>query len=585
MENWGPASSAGYRLAVHSCGDVSGLSRSTFVVDVECSEDDVAVFAGLALVDLRRGCDGDKLVHYFSSLTEDLKGLLSKSRFVGHNVKADLHWLNQWGCTIGSDQIIGDTMIAEYCRDTTGGSYGLKDLAKKHLGWEWTKYKDLVGRGKKKVTLDKQPVDVVAAYCGTDCAATAELSKRRLDPVARRIYEQLEMPVYRALFRMESVGATLDVPYLRKLDAEFGQRRDEALSSVRGLVGKADFNPASPAQVKKDLFTKLGIRADKTDVATLKAHVDKPAIKALLDYREFSKLASTYTGPLLSGPTPGKVFARFNQVSYDSGSEGSRGIRTGRLSSSDPNLQNIPARTDTGKKVREAFIASPGNTLVVADYSQIELRVLAHYSGEKAFIEAFTAGRDVHAETATMMFGPTDNEEVAKKRRSIAKTINFGLLYGCGPKKLAYLTGETEDRAKELLDTYWKKLPGIQRWISSVKAQAYVRTGTITLMGRFIPLTGLKDTDMMVRWGAERQAVNYTIQGSAAEIMKLALIRLHERGFKLIATVHDEFIVDVPAAEAEQTLLTVKGIMENVVRLKVPLLVEAHTGKNWAEAK
>jgi DNA polymerase-1 len=578
VENWGPASALGYQLVID--GPIPGIG--TLIADVETDECDIANFVGIAIIEL-----GGLTVRYFSTLSSELKEVLNRSRFIGHNVKADLHWLNQWGCKVSAADIAGDTMIAEYCRDTTGGSYGLKDLAKKHLGWEWTKYKDLVGKGKKKVTLDKQPVEVVARYCGTDCAATAELSKRRLDPVARRIYEQLEMPVYRALFAMESLGATLDVPYLQQLNGEFGQRRDEALSSVRDLVGKGDFNPASPVQVKKDLFTKLGIRADKTDVATLKAHVDKPAIKALLDYREFSKLASTYTGPLLSGPTPGKVFARFNQVSYDSGSEGSRGIRTGRLSSSDPNLQNIPARTETGKKVREAFIASPGNTLVVADYSQIELRVLAHYSGEKAFLDAFHAGRDVHAETAAMMFGGASfwTEEEQAKNRKIAKTINFGLLYGCGPKKLAYLTGETEERAKELLDSYWKNLPGIQRWISSVKAQAYVRNGTKTLMGRFIPLAGLKSSDMMERWGAERQAVNYTIQGSAAEIMKLALIRLHERGLKLIATVHDEFIVDTPIESAELTLASVKGIMENVVRLKVPLLVEAHTGKNWAEAK
>jgi DNA polymerase-1 len=577
VENWGPASALGYQLVID--GPLPGIG--TLIADVETDECDIANFVGIAIIEL-----GGLTVRYFSALSPELKEVLNRSRFIGHNVKADLHWLNQWGCKISSVDIAGDTMIKEYCRDTTQSSYGLKDLAKKHLGWEWTKYKDLVGKGKKKVTLDKQPVEVVARYCGTDCAATAELSKRRLEPVSRRIYEQLEMPVYRALFAMESTGAALDVPYLHRLDEEFKQRRDSALHKVREAAGNSEFNPASPKQVLEKLRER-GILVDKTDVATLKGHSQHPLVSELLNYREFSKLASTYTGPLLSGPTPGKVFARFNQVSYDSGSEGSRGIRTGRLSSSDPNLQNIPARTDTGKKVREAFIASPGNTLVVADYSQIELRVLAHYSGEKAFLDAFHAGRDVHAETAAMMFGGASfwTEEEQAKNRKIAKTINFGLLYGCGPKKLAYLTGETVERAKELLDSYWKNLPGIQRWISSVKAQAYVRNGTKTLMGRFIPLAGLKSSDMMERWGAERQAVNYTIQGSAAEIMKLALIRLHERGLKLIATVHDEFIVDTPVESAELTLASVKGIMENVVRLKVPLLVEAHTGKNWAEAK
>ena len=585
MDFTGPAALSGYRLTLHHGGLLAGLTGSHFVVDVETDESDVANFVGLALVDFRSSGDDPKHVHYFSVLTEELKGLLSKARFVGHNVKSDLHWLNQWGCSITAEQMHGDTMIAAYCRDTTEEEYGLKALAKKHLGWSWTSYKDLVGKGKRKTTLDKQPVEVVANYCATDAAATLELFRRQLNGISRRCYEEVEMPVYRALFRMETFGAAVDVPYLHELDNEFCSRRDEELASVRSLVKSASFNPASPKQVKNILFKVEGIREKKTDVATLTNYDDRASVKALLNYREFSKLTGTYTGPLLSSPTPGIIHARFNQVSYDSDSEHTKGIRTGRLSSSEPNLQNIPARTETGKKVRKAFVARPGNLLVVADYSQIELRVLAHYSGEKAFLDAFHAGRDVHTETAHMVFGKATSEEQETSNRRIAKTINFGLLYGCGPKKLAFLTGVSVDVAQGLLDTYWKRLPGIQQWIASAKANAYVRGGITTLGGRFIPLHGLRSKDLRERLGAERQAVNYTIQGSAAEIMKKALVRIDSLRLPLTMPIHDEVVLDVKAESAPAVQARVKGIMENVVVLKVPLVVDAHTGLNWAEAK
>lgn len=581
--DWGPAASSQYKLVIHSGSDGYVPSGSVGVVDVETDEADLAKFVGAALVMVCGDSDGSKLVHYYSSLTDPLKAFLNRIKIVGHNVKSDVHWLNSWGCQIKAEQIIGDTMIIAYCKDTTELEYGLKAQAKKHLGWTWKTYKEMVGKGKKKQTLDKQPVEVVAAYCGTDAAATAELY-RRLLPGAGRNYYELEMPCYRAIFDMESKGAAVDIPYLSKLHEEFLRRQDGALGTLRSFAG-AEFNPASPKQVKENLLKKLGIRADKTDVATLKEHKGVPEVASLLEYREFSKLASTYTGVLLDLPTPGRVHASFNQVAYEAASEASRGIRTGRLSSSGPNLQNIPSRTETGKMVRQAFIPSPGNLLVVADYSQIELRVLAHYSGEKTFIDAFLAGRDVHTETAEKMFGKASTEEVAKKNRSIAKTINFGLLYGCGAKKLAYLTNVSEEQAKKMLDDYWAAVPGIKTWIAVQRAQAYVRGGTKTLSGRFIPLAGLKASDMYERFAAERQAVNYTIQGSAAEIMKRALIRLHARGVPITMTVHDEFIVDVQADKAEHTLRVVKSVMENVVQLKVPLLVEAKIGKNWAEAK
>ncbi|MGD9724855.1 MAG: DNA polymerase [Nitrospiraceae bacterium] len=584
VAEWGPEAH-GYELIVHDPGSDLGpdLRPSLFVLDVETDESDTPSFVGLALIDVR---EGRRRVHYFSTLSEDLRNLVNASQFIGHNVKADLHWLNGWGCKITGQQIYGDTMIMAYCQDTTEENYGLKILTKARIGWQYPTYRDLVGKGVKKITLDKQETNLVAAYCGMDAASTYELFKQAKSGPWLDYYQRIDLPVYKLLFDVERQGAYLDVDYVSRLNADLLESKRLLLAELV-KVGGPEFNPASPKQVKENFFAKLGIKEDKTDVKVLKAYAHIPQIGTLLKFREVSKLASTYTTAFLALPSLPRVHARFNQVAVSAGAvEGTTGIRTGRLSSSDPNLQNIPTRTELGAKLRGAFCAPPGHVLLGADYSQIELRLLAHYSKEPTFVKAFMEGRDVHAETAIKVFGPAEGAEL-EKNRNAAKTINFGLLYGAGVAKLAYMTGRSEEEAEVFMEKYWRELPYIQAWIKSTQNNAYVKGGVTTMFGRFIPLRGLKSLDKFERWYSERAAVNYVIQGSAAEVMKIAMLRLQKLGLIPVLTVHDELVFEVENKPdlIQATKELVERTMSNVVELRVPLTVEAGVGQTWKETK
>lgn len=586
VAEWGPAAH-GYETIFHDTPGLldASLRPSLYVVDVETNESDTPSFVGLALIDVR---EGRRRVHYFSHLSEDLRNLVNASQFIGHNVKADLHWLNGWGCKITGQQIHGDTMIMAYCQDTTEENYGLKILTKTRIGWEYPTYRDLVGKGVKKITLDKHDSALVGAYCGMDAASTYELYKQATGKGGPWFdyYQRIELPVYKLIFDMERKGANLDVPYIQQLNAELLESKQQFLAEL-ATVGGPEFNPQSPKQVKEIFFKKLGITEDKTDVKVLKTYAHIPEIQTLLKFREVSKLASTYTTAFLALPSLPRVHARFNQVAVSGGaSDGTTGIRTGRLSSSDPNLQNIPARTELGAKLRGAFSAPSGHVLLGADYSQIELRLLAHYSKEPTFVKAFLEGRDVHAETAIKVFGPAEGKELEKNRKA-AKTINFGLLYGAGVAKLAYMTGRSEEEAEVFMARYWKELPYIQAWIKSTQNQAYVKGGVTTMFGRFIPLKGLRSLDKFERWYSERAAVNYVIQGSAAEIMKIAMLRLQKLGLVPILSVHDELVFEVENKPdtIQATKELVEQTMSNVVQLRVPLIVEAGVGQTWKETK
>lgn len=570
---WG-VSSHDYTLII---GDGQGLRPSRYVVDVETDESEARNFVGLALVDLRAPTQE---VHYIPEITERLREILSKSQFVGHNVKFDLHCMRGWGIKIDSSQIHGDTMLMAYSRSTTEESYGLKDLVKAHLGWTYPTYREIVGTGKGKLTLDQQNRELVANYCGMDALSAAELFRvftKGQSRAERRYYQCLELPVYRALFDVEARGITIDCDYVRRLDGEFLQAKAGYLRDLQSAVGDPEFNPGSPKQVQEKLFKKVGIQAQETGVKILKAYENIPEIKALLKFREVSKLASTYTTAFLALPSLPLIHTRFNQVAVDSAADTTTGIRTGRLSSSEPNLQNIPTRTELGNKIRAAFIAPVGHKLIVADYSQIEYRLLAHFSEERRLIDAFKNGVDVHEATGLAL----------GVDRKLGKTLNFAAIYGAQPKKIAFTAGITEDEAATFLARYWDNLPGVQQWIAYTRARARVRLGVETLYGRFISLPDLISKDMYARFHAERAAINYVIQGSAAEVMKLALLRLHALGLDVRLTVHDEFVVQVKdvSDRVELARLKVEQAMSNVVTLKVPLLVDAHVGQNWQEAK
>jgi DNA polymerase-1 len=570
VAQWGPEAH-GYSLCICPLNLGEHIRSSLYVVDVETDEREPAGFVGCALIDVRAG---SRRIHYVRNFSEDLRNLLNKNSFIGHNVKADLHWFNQWGCKIQGSQIYGDTMIMAYCHDTTEESYGLKIQAKKQLGWEYPAYRDLVGKGAKKITLNNQSTDLVANYCGMDAAATFELFKS-FKPDA--YYHNIELPLYRLLFDIESKGAHLDVGYIESLNTELLNAKSQHLAELARSFG-ADFNPGSPKQVKEILFEKLGIQEEKTDVKVLRAYAHIPEIQTLLKFREVSKLASTYTTAFLALPYLPRVHCRFNQVAVSGGAtEETTGIRTGRLSSSEPNLQNIPSRTELGAKLRGAFSAPFRHVLLGADYSQVEYRLLAHFSGEPKLIEAFKRGADVHEETGKAL----------GVGRKLGKTLNFAAIYGAGSKKIAFTAGISKEEAEGFLEKYWRNLPGVKNWIQKVKALAYAKGGVTTMFGRFIPLKGLKSSDQYERWHSERAAVNYVIQGSAAEVIKLAMLRLQKIGLVPVLTVHDELIFEIkndPAVIAS-VKERVEKTMANVVTLKVPLLVEAGVGFNWKEVK
>jgi DNA polymerase-1 len=372
---------------------------------------------------------------------------------------------------------------------------------------------------------------------------------------------------------METKGAQLDVEYLERLRAELTSDRDRLLDSISAMVGRG-FKPSSPKQIQEQLFPKLGISEPSTDVKTLERYVHLPEIQAILEFRAVSKLLGTYIEAFLALPTLPRVHARFNQVAVND-REGTTGIRTGRLSSSDPNLQNIPTRTAAGERIRDAFVARPGHELICADYSQIEYRLLAHFSGEKKLIDAFLAGADVHEETGKAL----------GVDRKLGKTLNFAAIYGAQPKRIGMTAKIPEEQAAAFLERYWNNLPGVRNWISYVKVKAQAQKGVKTMFGKFIPLPGLASSDKFERLHAERAAVNYIIQGSAAEIMKLALLRLTAQGIMPVMTVHDEFVLEVPQKDVERMKQVVVHSMSTVTALTVPLLVEAGSGRTWREAK
>lgn len=590
LNDFGPAK-VGYRLEIN--GDVP--SPGSYTIDAEWTEDDVPVLVGISVVPTY----GEKVVRYFTGLPGALVDTLERSKLSGHGVKADFHELGRAGVRLTGSQIEHDSMILAYSQSSTKEKYGLKDLAKETLGWSWPTYKEIVGKGRGKKTLEKHDVDLVARYCGMDAAAARELIAAGAFGVStwdRRIYYDLELPVYRCLFDIEARGIQVDKGYLEELDHNFSLERGRIESELADIVANYEsgrntadvagtgkkvvaFNPASPAQVLTRFYPAIGVKARDTNVNTLRELGNHEPIRLLIRFRELSKLVGTYCRPLAER---GVVHCSFNQVSVTS-EDDSFGIRTGRLSSSNPNLQNIPARTDTGKLIRKAFVARPGTSLVVADYSQVEYRVLAHFTGEKVLIDAFNNGVDVHEATARRILGIKG--DVQKADRDIGKTINFAVIYGAQAKKIARTCKRSEKEAQGFLDAYFVNLPRVVAWTQHIRNNAKLQGGIKTLMGRWIPLGSTQRMSDYEIFAFERRAVNYVVQGSAAEILKIAMVRLCNMGFKVLLQVHDELVIEAPEEKAEWTAKVVKGVMENAVRLKIPLEVEVGTGQTWLAAK
>jgi len=517
---------------------------------------------------------------------------------VAHNAKYDLVVMRRYGIDV--QPVTFDTMIAEWVSDPSSHNLGLKNLAWVRTGVHMTPIEDLIGSGKNQITMDRVPVEKVAPYAAADAAITLRLVNILRPELEERqvwkLFSEIEMPLVPVIADMEMTGVLLDVAYLRDLSDDLGQRLAALQAEAYDLSdGYGTFNLGSPKQLNDVLFGKLrlpteGLRKTthgfSTDAATLEALREyHPIIDVILQWRELSKLKSTYVDalPALVHPQTGRLHTSFNQT----------GTVTGRLSSSDPNLQNIPIRTEEGRRVRHAFIAPPGHKLLAVDYSQVELRILAHYSQDEALLRAFHDGVDIHRATAAAV-NQIPLDEVTYEQRRFAKAVNFGLMYGMGAFRLARDSNLTLAEAEKFIETYFARFPGVRKYLDEARERAAQQGYVETLLGRrryFPELDQRKGRKVghQVRQRAEREAINMPIQGTAADIIKIAMINLsralRERGYaaRMILQVHDELVLEVPDDELDTVAPLVIEVMESAFTLDAPLVADANVGPNWAE--
>ncbi|HMN74594.1 MAG TPA: DNA polymerase I [Burkholderiaceae bacterium] len=510
---------------------------------------------------------------------------------LGQNVKYDTHVLANAGITVRG--YLHDTMLESYVLEAHK-PHSLESLALRHLDRRGLSYEDLCGKGVHQIPFAQVDIERAARYSGEDsemCLAVHRALWPRIESEAglRYVYVQLEMPTSHVLARIERNGVLIDSALLARQSRELAERMLALEAEAHALAGQP-FNLGSPKQIGEILFGKLGLPigrktasgAPSTDEEVLeKLAADFPLPAKLLEHRGLSKLKGTYTDklPLMVNPATGRVHTNYAQAV----------AVTGRLASNDPNLQNIPIRTPEGRRVREAFIAPPGHSIVSADYSQIELRIMAHISGDEGLLRAFAEGVDVHRATASEVFG-TPVADVSSEQRRYAKVINFGLIYGMGAFGLATNLGIEQKAARDYIDRYFARFAGVKRYMDETKARAAERGYVETMFGRRIYLPEITGGSGPRRAGAERQAINAPMQGTAADLIKLAMIAVQKtldderRATKMIMQVHDELVLEVPDAELDWARAAVPRIMAGVAELKVPLLAEVGVGRNWDEA-
>jgi DNA polymerase-1 len=511
---------------------------------------------------------------------------------VAHNAKYDLTVLKRHGLEVQGVNF--DTMIAAYLIEPSRRGFGLKDLAWSKLGLEMTPITDLIGRGRDQITMAQVSIADTAAYAAADADATLRLVDVLEGELRSRdqwdLFREVEMPLVRVLLDMEMTGVALDVDELKQLSRQMYQRIAELEERIHLLAGHP-FNVSSTQQLGEVLFEELGLPVKartKTGYSTRASVLEElknehEIIELILEHRQLTKLKSTYLDslPLLVNRDTGRVHTSYNQT----------GTVTGRISSSDPNLQNIPVRTELGRHIRCAFIAQEGALLLGADYSQVELRILAHISQDPNLLEAFARGEDIHASTAAIVL-EVPLSEVTPDMRRIAKTINFGIIYGMGEYGLAERTGLSLEEARDFIDNYFARYEKVGEYIDSTKEEARDKGYVSTLLGRrryFPELQTESVAHTGVKRAAEREAVNMPIQGSAADILKIAMVRLHaalrEQDFsaRMILQVHDELVLQVPQDELRRVAKLVRSLMENAFELDASLKVDMKTGRNWEE--
>ncbi len=509
---------------------------------------------------------------------------------IGQNIKYDALVLKKYGLDITP---LDDTMVMSYVLEGTQHGHGLDELAKLHFDHTTITYQEVVGSGRAQVLFDKVPLEKARDYAAEDADITfrlhALLKPRLLKEQQCTVYETLERPLIPVLVEMEQRGIKVDPLVLKKLSGEFEKRLSEIEAHVHQEAGQS-FNVGSPKQLGEILFDKLKLPGGKkgktgaygTSVDVLESLSEQGFAIAdtLMEWRQLSKLKSTYTDAL-----PHQINPKTDRVHT---SYAMAVTSTGRLASSNPNLQNIPTRTEEGRKIRSAFLASPGMKLLSADYSQIELRLLAHMADLPELRQAFWDGKDIHAQTASHVFS-VPLEEVTPELRHRAKAINFGIIYGISPFGLARQLGISKESAATHIQTYFKLYPGIQAYMERMKTDARERGYVTTLLGRRCFITGIQSRDPHMRAFAERQAINAPLQGGNADIIKKAMIKL-DRLFKethlnahMLLQVHDELIFEIATEDIERAQALIVKTMQSIVSLSVPLVVEPHVGMNWAE--
>ena len=512
---------------------------------------------------------------------------------VGQHLKYDANVLSHYNITLAG---VGfDTMLESYCLNSVATRHNMDALAEKYLGYKTVHFEDIAGKGAKQLTFNQIDVEKAGHYAAEDADITLRLHLAIFEKLAKlpgqlSVFKEIEMPLMSILSKMEQTGVLIDSDLLDQQSAAIGQRLMALENDAHNLAGK-NFNLSSPKQLQEILFVDCKIPVIKktpkgapstAEEVLQELALDYPLPKLILEHRGLSKLKSTYTDklPLMISKKTGRVHTSYHQAV----------TATGRLSSTDPNLQNIPIRSEEGRKIRQAFIAPENYKIVAIDYSQIELRIMAHLSEDKGLVSAFSDGRDIHQATAAEIFA-VPLEEVSTNQRRSAKAINFGLIYGMSAFGLAKQLGVGRNQAQDYMDKYFERYPGVLRYMEDTRQQATEQGYVETLFGRRLYLPDIKAKNAMRKKGAERAAINAPMQGTAADIIKKAMIAVdawlvenNDPRIKMTMQVHDELIFEIHQDILDETISQLVELMNNAVELSVPLIAEAGFGDNWDEA-
>ncbi|MGX9721546.1 DNA polymerase I [Stenotrophomonas acidaminiphila] len=513
-------------------------------------------------------------------------------RKLGQHGKYDIHVLRRHGVEV--DGYADDTMLESFVLNSTATRHDMDSLAQRYLGYTTTKFEDVAGKGAKQISFSQVGIDEAGNYAAEDADITLRLHRvlapqLAAEPALEKVYREIEMPLVPVLARIEANGVCIDGAELRRQSADLSSRMLAAQQKATELAGRS-FNLDSPKQLCAVLFEELGLPAlvktpkgqPSTNEEALEAIADQHELpRVILEYRGLAKLRSTYTDklPEMVNPDTGRVHTSYHQS----------GAATGRLSSSDPNLQNIPIRTDDGRRIRRAFVAPPGRRLMACDYSQIELRIMAHLSEDPGLIRAFEQGVDVHRATAAEVFGRTLEEVTANERRA-AKAINFGLMYGMSAFGLARNLGIDRGQAQDYVALYFSRYPAVRDFMERMRVQAREQGYVETLFGRRLYLNDIHARNQGLRAGAERAAINAPMQGTAADIIKRAMVSVdgwlaaHRERAQMILQVHDELVFEADADFIDTLRAAVESRMTAAAELRVPLVVDSGVGSNWDEA-